>query len=637
MTKLSIDRELSKAKSLKKRGEIQKAQRVYQKILSVFPSNNRAIQGLMDLDKASIEPATEVETPPEISLLFKFYEDHNYKAVIELASEVVKRKPKAFSAWQILGVASAQEGNLNVAINAFETAVGLCPNNANAHNNLGNILQTKGNLAEAIISYQTAIKLDNSLHSAHNNLGNALYLQGRLEEAEVALNSAISLEPDYSVALNNLGNVLKAKGLDQKAEVSYRAAINLKPNYFDALNNLGNLLKDQGRLSSSVAAFEKALSIRPKDAGVLNNLGIALKDQNKLEQAISAFSNSLMVDPEYVKAHRNLSRLIEYSEESEQVLCVRDLLTKNNLSANDKCELHFAYAKMMEDLGNFRSAYEHLVQAGSIRKKLLGYDLDQDKKLFSQIKDASLNLEKLGDKYLFDGVRNTPIFVLGMPRSGTTLVEQIISSHSLVEGAGELPFLDSAARKLISGELPLDFRNLNKVRTQYLGGLAKVSNGKKFVTDKMPQNFRYIGLISSVIPEARIIHVKRKPEATCWSNFKHYFSSNGLGYSYDLSDVVAYFHLYEDLMEFWEGRETNNIYHLDYDLLTTDFENETTKLIKFLGLAWEEQCLSPHENQRSVRTVSQQQVRKKVYKGSSNEWMKFEPFLNGIFDIFKHR
>ena len=187
------------------------------------------------------------------------------------------------------------------------------------------------------------------------------------------------------------------------------------------------------------------------------------------------------------------------------------------------------------------------------------------------------------------------------------------------------------------GHLVLDSAAINtaaisKFRDRYLAGASKVSNGKQFITDKMPQNFRFIPLICAAFPEAKIIHVQRNAAATCWSNFKQYFSSTGLEYSYDLEDIVSYFGLYTDLMDFWQSIYRDRIYNLDYEKLTIDQKKETRKLIKHLELDWQEACLSPHKNNRNVRTASQQQVRQKVYTGSSENWRKYEPFLNGAFD-----
>ena len=173
---------------------------------------------------------------------------------------------------------------------------------------------------------------------------------------------------------------------------------------------------------------------------------------------------------------------------------------------------------------------------------------------------------------------------------------------------------------------------MSDFRKAYLDELAKVSGGSQFVTDKMLDNFCRVGLILKALPEAKIIHVKRDPAATCWSTFKHYFPAKALGYSYDLNDTVRYFELYQDLMGFWDQLYGDQIYHLDYDRLTDEQEPETRKLIEHLELGWEDACLSPQENKRSVRTASQQQVRGKVYTGSSQVWRKFESYLDGAFD-----
>ena len=172
----------------------------------------------------------------------------------------------------------------------------------------------------------------------------------------------------------------------------------------------------------------------------------------------------------------------------------------------------------------------------------------------------------------------------------------------------------------------LDFRN------KYLNRLQKVSKGNLIVTDKMPQNFRYIGLLAATFPEAKIIHVKRDPAAVCWSNYKKYFESKSIGYCYEIDDVISYHKLYENLMNFWTKTLSYRIYELDYELLTVNQENETRGLIEYLGLNWDEKCLSPQNNTRRVTTASNLQIRKKMYRGSSEEWKKYKPFLNGAFD-----
>ena len=228
-----------------------------------------------------------------------------------------------------------------------------------------------------------------------------------------------------------------------------------------------------------------------------------------------------------------------------------------------------------------------------------------------------------------------PIFIVGMPRSGTTLVEQIISSHPQVTGAGELSFAANYGRSIARGLSEVNYESLLNFRSEYLTKLHHASMGNLIVTDKMPHNFLYIGLLAAAFPEAKIVHVKRNAAALCWGNFKQYFPTKNIGYCYALGDVISYHKLYENLMEFWENSLGKRIYNLDYERLTVKQENETRNLIDYLGLDWDDKVLSPQKNSRIIMTASNRQVRKKVYQGSSEQWKKYEPFLDGAFDIFK--
>jgi hypothetical protein len=287
---------------------------------------------------------------------------------------------------------------------------------------------------------------------------------------------------------------------------------------------------------------------------------------------------------------------------------------------------------MKEDLGDLSIAFDNYVAGGELRQKLLTYDFSQDQKLFSKIKNTAPQFKNVALNLSGETIKHTPIFILGMPRSGTTLIEQIVSSHTQVTGAGELGYLSRLGTKLISGLTAPTVEAVSVFQKRYLTELAKRANGQAFITVKMPQNFQYIALICAAFPEAKIIHVQRNAEATCWSNFKQYFVSKGLGYSYGLGDTVKYYGLYIDLMHFWYPSYSDRIYNLDYDKLTENQEPETRRLIEYLALNWQDACLAPQKNKRSVKTASQQQVQQKVYQGSSQAWRKYEPFLDGLFD-----
>ena len=495
-------------------------------------------------------------------------------------------------------------------------------------------LYNKGQLTVVIDQAQSLTEQYPEAFFVWNMLGAANKGLGRTDDAANAFKRVTELNSTYADGFNNLGVTLQEQGKLDEAIAAYNKALSIKPDYAEAYNNMGATLQEQGKLDEAIAAYNKALSIKPDYAEAYYNMGNALQDQGKLDEAIAAYNTALSIKPDYAEAHRNLSGLIKYKRNDPQISSVDELLKRPDLKDADRCHLLYAFAKMNEDLGCFDAAYDNYVVSGALRKKLLAYDLRYDRALFAKIREVASSLNEFDFTSPNAKTPHTPIFILGMPRSGTTLVEQIISCHSQVQGAGELNFLQSFGSYIARGAKPLTIENMTEFHMKYLEELAKLSNGHQFITDKMPQNFLYIALILKAFPEAKIIHVKRNPAATCWSNFKHYFQSNGLGYSYDLSDTVQYFNLYQDLMDFWDDLYPDQIYHLDYDRLTVEQELETRQLVEHLGLDWEDACLSPHENKRSVRTASQQQVREKMYSGSSEAWRKFEPYLNGAFDEF---
>ena len=395
---------------------------------------------------------------------------------------------------------------------------------------------------------------------------------------------------------------------------------------------MGVALQELGKLDEAIEAYNKALNIKPDIAETYNNMGNALKDQGKLEEAIETYYQAISIKPDYAEAHRHLSLIKKYKKNDDQIFQVQELYKRKDLSDDAKCKLSFTLAKMYEDIGKLDLTFGYLSKGNVLRKKLLKYSINQDKELFTNLRNTQPYLQKSSLDIKERAIKPNPIFILGMPRSGTTLVEQIISSHSEVTGAGEQRYISHYGFHLAIGSGSVASTKISDFRNKYLLELARVSDDKHFVTDKMPQNFRFIPLICAALPEATIIHVKRNAAAVCWSNFRQYFTTEDLGYSYDLKDVVAYYNLYNDLMKYWQSKYNDRIYNLDYEQLTTNQEKETRDLVAHLNLTWEGACLSPHKNERSVKTASQQQVRKKVYKGSSEAWKKYEPFLNGAFD-----
>ena len=502
------------------------------------------------------------------------------------------------------------------------------------HFNLGNVYQENGDFEQAIGAYKRSLALKPDYVEALNNLANVLKKQGKFKRALEVYNKALQLKPDFAEVHFNVGNLFEEQNIFKEAIMAYKAALVHKPDYFEAYYNLGNLLHETGDLEEALKAYNRAITIKSDFAEAYNNLGKILVDLDQLEEAINAYCTAIAIKPDFAVAHRNMSNIKKYNADDEQIFSIQTLIDDPGIRDEERCNLLYALAKIKEDLGEFEASLNSYKAAGLLRKKELNYDFLEDKQIFKKLEKSAPNLIKNTLKKPDALSPCRPIFILGMPRSGTTLVEQIVSSHSQVNGAGELPFLSYFGDALASGKRLLSKKRLQSVRHSYLNELKKASQGKPFVTDKMPQNFKYIGIICAAIPEAKIIHVERDQAATCWSNFKHYFPAKGLGYSYDLLDTVRYFELYKKFMAIWEELVANKIYHLNYDKLTVDQENQTKQLIKYLDLDWEDACLFPEENNRKVKTASNLQIRQKVYKDSSRNWRKFEPYLNGIFDRF---
>ncbi len=578
---------------------------------------------------------TQEQPQDDLNSLLELYNHGKLQQVFEKAQTLKKRYAKSLQLWNLMGASAVQIGKLDEAVLAFQKTLSIKPDYADAYYNMGVTLQDLGKLEEAIEAYTKALSIKPDYAAAYSNMGVTLQDLGELDQAIEAYSKALAIKPDYADACYNMGNALQYQGkLDQAIE-AYNEALSIKPDYADCYSNIGATLKEQGKLEEALGAYNKALSIKPDHCEAYYNMGVTLQDLGKLEKAIKAYTKAYSIKPDYAKAHRNISVIKQYSKDDDQIAQVQELHRQENLSDEARCSFSFTLAKMYEDIGKLDLAFKYLSEGNALRKKLLNYSIKQDHELFTKLKNAQPHLLKNSVEIIGKSVEAKPIFILGMPRSGTTLVEQIISSHSEVFGGGELEYVAQFGKDLVLDTKLITTTAISEFRESYLSELSKLLNGKKFITDKMPQNFRFVPLICAAFPEAKIIHVQRHASAICWSNYKQYFASNSLGYCYDLKDVVEYYRLYKELMHLWHSQYGDRIYNLNYEKLTTDQENQTRKLINYLGLNWEEACLSPQKNKRIVRTASQRQVRQKVYKGSSKAWRKYEPFLNGAFDSLK--
>ena len=547
--------------------------------------------------------------------------------------KAIKIKPDYFEAYNNMGVALQDKGNQEEAIASYEQALEIKPDFSESYRNMGISLQNKGDIKAAIASYKQALKFSPDDVEVYYNMGIALYTNGDSEAAIRSYKEALRFKPDNAEAYYNMGMALNDKGDPKAAIESYKMALNIKPNYPDAYNNMGIAFNDTGDSDAAINSYKQVLRFKPENADAYHNMANSFASKGDLKAAIKSYKQVLNINPERADAHRALSSLYNYKDKDKHFVKMQNLYLDSNNTDEQQCHLSFALSKASEDLNEISKSFTYLKTGNQLRKKILSYNIKQDLELFIQLKKSYPAIASVALQSTDETRADTkPVFILGMPRSGTTLVEQIISSHTEVYGAGELDYVERFGQTITKGMIESSNETILDFRQRYIEALKKRADSQSIVIDKMPLNFRYIGLIFAAFPDAKIVHVYRDSAATCWSNYKHYFPAKGVGYNYDLKDITTYFQLYKDLMQFWQGHYGDRIYKLSYDTLTTNQEDETRKLIQYLGLEWENGCLSPQSNKRNILTASQQQIRQKVYQGSSQQWRKFEPYLNGVFD-----
>ena len=458
---------------------------------------------------------------------------------------------------------------------------------------------------------------------------------GEFSHAREQFIKAIFLRQNYPEAHNNLGAIYLALGKFDEAKKSFLQAIALKPYFSEAYNNLGATLKALKKYDEAEKSYLKAISINPNNAKAYLNMGIMHTDNGKLDEAKACYINAIDLKPNFAEAYRLLAPLKQFDSCDDHLLQMLDQYSDKNILDINLCHINFALAKAFEDLGEFEKAFKHYREGNAQKRKYLNYDSVKTIKRFDKIKSHYSTISSFSSSIAkSDSGKPIPIFIVGMPRSGTTLVEQIISCHSEITAGGELPYAFKFGEDIAMGSSKINLKTILNFKKNYLEKLKFISNNNLLVTDKLPENFLLLGLLSTCFPDAKIIHVIRNPSAVCWSNFKLYSSSKNHNYSHSLSDISSYYKLYTSLMKFWMNKIPNRIYNLKYELLTDNPEAETRKLIKAMHLDWEDGCLSPHDNLRSVATASNIQVRRKIYQGSSEEWKKYAPYLKGIFNFY---
>lgn len=545
---------------------------------------------------------------------------------------VVDLRPGHADGHSNLAVALELQGRLDEALESSERAIELNPDFVEAHINRGNIKLRMGEVAEAEEAFRAAIKLDSGNAMAWTNLGVALRETGDLAAAEEACLKAIELSPTFPEAHNSLGNVLKAKEDWPGAKDAFKKAIGCRAGYLDALLNLAAVMFRAGDIDGAEAEYREILQTHEDLAEAHAGLGVLLLAAGHLEKAVESFREAVKNKPGLGLAQYNLATAAGAELSETEITATREVLADKNLPESERALLHFALGEINDQRGNWETAFADYEAGNQLRKDQLartGQSFDAD--AFDQRVDRIISLysAKFLDRQKGGGdPSEQPVFIVGMPRSGTTLIEQIAASHPEVAGKGELSSI-----RVLSGDdgslAEADEDALSAIAADYLGTLRAGAEDALRITDKMPFNYLYLGQIQLLFPGARVIHCFRDPIDTGMSCFRQYFTAPH-AWAWDLGDIGRYQRACMRLMDHWRGALSLPMLDLRYEDLIADQEGISRELIDFLGLEWDPACLEFHKSGRTVTTASNWQVRKPLYKSAVGRAKAYEKFLGPL-------
>ncbi len=482
--------------------------------------------------------------------------------------------------------------------------------------------------------YPNNVYILNICGLAHQSINN-------IENSILYFNKAISIDPNNTDPKNNLANSFIKKNLYKDAENLFKEILLKEPENIAALANyarLKNILLD---FKNSILFYEKVLKIIKNDLGIWMSLGSVYESSGNFKKAKDIYKNILLKNSKFINAHRSISKINDYSKDSENLNQMLKLYEDTNLNKKDKSELEFAISKAYHDKKEYDKSIKFFESANNKKKQITKYDFKNGEKLFRSIKVffenfdfKKVNKESKNNKKL--------LFICGLPRSGTTLVEQILSSHNKVFGAGELDYLRQVINKFFIQDNKLVKENLNKqileksnyVNEEYNKYLNAINTPLTVISDKAPQNFLWIGFIKIFFPNAKIIHTKRNYKDTFLSIYKNNFASPDMNWSYDPLDILKYFNFYSENMKFWNKLCGEFIYDVNYENIVEDNKKEVQKLLNFCDLEWDENCIKHHENKMtSIKTVSIYQARQPIYRTSLNSFQFYSKYLKKYFEL----
>ena len=561
-------------------------------------------------------------------------------------TEIVKTQDKQLSPDQALNLARRYkaDGNVTRAENIYRQILKAVPEYHAAYHELGLLAVDKGQVAEATRLVSKAIALNDGIYLYHRNVGELYRRLGSLEKAVSAGRRATTLKKDDFNAHYNLGLALADSGLMQEAADSYHRALALNPKHGLSWNNLGAALEKLGNESAAEEAYYQAVLLDKRHHEAQNNLGAIYSSQGKLNEARACFEQAIETTPGFISPHYNLSSLKVYDKDDPHLNLLEAMALKTGAvrSIEEQIRLSFALGKAREDVNNYDTAFVAYENGNRLKRNNLFMDERRAEESLMHI------MEVFGQPFFETRTKSgvsdrTPVFIVGLPRSGTSLIEQILASHPQVYGGGELSALNHVLAKppkgVTAGMAFSDYASaLNMVEFEtlgheYLDQVWALSPTSRFITDKMPANYFFIGMIHHMFPNAKIIHSVRDPVDSCFSCYARLFNET-MEFAYDLGTLGRYAVRYLRLMQHWHNvLPTDTILDVRYEDVVDDVERQARRMLDYIGLPWSDECLKFYKNKRPVKTASIAQVRKPIYRSSVGRAKNFEKHLTLLRDI----
>ncbi|MBE9042689.1 sulfotransferase [Oscillatoriales cyanobacterium LEGE 11467] len=564
-----------------------------------------------------------------------YYRSRNLRSTDAICRKILQQEPDRPEALNLLGAVACQVGDLERAIASISRAIELNPRQPDFYCNLAESYKRLGKPDRAIAAFRQALELQPDAVEGYKGLGDLLFEEGNFNEAQNCYQKWMQLEPNSAIVRFKLGLLAKERGKIEEAIPLYEQALQLQPNFVDAYNYLGQAFICQGKFEEAIALHQKALALQPDCLDAIISLAGIYERQRQFDRAEALLRPAIEAGTDHAGIIHAFAVLCQHQKKpADAIEPLKQRLSRGDLTASHRRAFLFTLADSYDASGNFDLAFDCYRQANDL--KPMTFDPGPTARAIANIKNT-FTREGLAGFATASNSSQLPIFIVGMPRSGTSLAEQILASHPRVFGAGERSALHQLAKQIgpslgsqVRYPRCLDSLNVlaaDRIASEYLQMLQSLAPDASFVTDKMPSNFLHLGLIQLLFPGAKIIHCVRHPLDTCLScYFQDFLGTHA--YAYDLNSLGTFYQLYWDLMAHWQQALSLPIFELRYEELVTEPESKIRNLVEFCGLEWDDACLRFHQSDRHIPTASYHQVQQPIYTKSVARYKNYDRYLD---------